>query len=77
MFGIVYIVLSFLTGKEAAGFLLEAGENREKRGNQIWLLISASLESEPYCLPGVCMWYRGFFAYVCTVKSHFFMEILQ
>lgn len=29
MFGIVYIVLSFLTGKEAAGFLLEAGENRE------------------------------------------------
>ncbi len=42
MFGIVYIVLSFLTGKEAAGFLLEAGENREKQGNQIWLLISAS-----------------------------------
>ena len=42
MFGILYIVLSFLTGKEAAGFLLEAGENREKRGNQIWLLISAS-----------------------------------
>ena len=32
MFGIVYIVLSFLTGKEAAGFLLEAGENREKTG---------------------------------------------
>lgn len=42
MFGILYIALSFLTGKEVAGFLLKAEENREKRGNQIWILSAAS-----------------------------------
>ena len=55
MFGILYIVLSFLTGKEAAGFLLEAGENREKRGNQIWL--------SDFCF----FWNRNLIAYLVCV----------
>lgn len=65
MFGILYIVLSFLTGKEAAGFLLETGENREKRGNQIWLLISASFGIGTLLLTW-CVYVVSWFLRVCV-----------
>lgn len=65
MLGILYIVLSFLTGKEAAGFLLETGENREKRGNQIWLLISASFGIGTLLLTW-CVYVVSWFLRVCV-----------
>lgn len=42
MSGILYIVLSFLIGREFAVFLLEEENNTKKQGNRIWILISAA-----------------------------------
>ena len=62
MFGIIYIVLSLLAGKELAEILLFTGKNAQEAGsrngqhkafcNQIWLLAAALLEWEHWYLDG-------------------------
>lgn len=64
MFGILYIVLSFLAGKEFAGFLLAEEKSREKRGNQIWLLASASFGIGTLLLTW-CVYVAAWFLRVC------------
>ncbi len=64
MFGILYIVLSFLAGREFAGSLLGAGENREKQGNQIWLMASASFGIGTLLLTW-CVYVAAWFLRVC------------
>lgn len=65
MFGILYIVLSFLAGKEFAGFLLAEEKSREKRGNQIWRLASASFGIGTLLLTW-CVYVAAWFLRVCT-----------
>lgn len=64
MFGILYIVLSFLAGKEFAGFLLAEEKSREKRGNQIWRLASASFGIGTLLLTW-CVYVAAWFLRVC------------
>lgn len=64
MFEILYIVLSFLAGKEFAGFLLAEEKSREKRGNQIWLLASASFGIGTLLLTW-CVYVAAWFLRVC------------
>lgn len=62
MFGIIYIVLSLLAGKELAEILLFTGKNAQEAGsrngqhkafcNQIWVLAQLLLEWEHWYLDG-------------------------
>lgn len=64
MFGILYIVLSFLTGKEFAGFLPDTGKKEEKKGNQIWLMAAASFGIGTLLLTW-CVYVVSWFLRVC------------